>query len=142
MDINIEFLNYIYQNAEMGKNTISQLIKIAEDVPFKKQLESQFREYKEIFDIASKKIHEANKTSKGIADFAKFTTYLMINLKTMTQKNSSHIAEMLIQGSTMGIVDVTKKLKEYKEADKDISALANRLLVFEQQNVEEMKKFL
>ncbi len=142
MDTNIEFLNYIYQNAEMGKNIISQLIKIAEDVPFKQQLESQFREYNEIFDIASNKIQEANKTSKGIADFAKFTTYLMINFKTMTKKTPSHIAEMLIQGSTMGIVDVTKKLKEYKEADKDISALANRLLVFEQQNVEEMKKFL
>ena len=142
MDINIEFLNYIYQNAEMGKNTISQVIKIEEDVPFKQQLESQFREYNEIFDITSKKIHEANKTSKGIADFAKFTTYLMISFKTMTKKTPSHIAEMLIQGSTMGIVDVTKKLKEYKEADKDISALANRLLVFEQQNVEEMKKFL
>jgi len=51
-------------------------------------------------------------------------------------------AEMLIQGSTMGIVNVTKKLKQYIEAHKDISALANRLLVFEQQNVEEMKKFL
>ena len=37
---------------------------------------------------------------------------------------------------------ISVKLKEYKEADKDISSLANRLLIFEQQNVEEMKKFL
>ncbi len=35
MDSNIEFLNYIYQNAEMGKNTISELISIAEDASFK-----------------------------------------------------------------------------------------------------------
>ena len=49
---------------------------------------------------------------------------------------------MLIQGSTMGIVDVTKRLKEYKNVDKDISALADRLLRFEQQNVDEMKGFL
>lgn len=34
MDINIEFLNYIHQNAEMGKDTISQLLKIDEDGPF------------------------------------------------------------------------------------------------------------
>ena len=105
-------------------------------------LESQFREYNEIFDLVSKKTQQANKTSKGIADFTKFTTYLMINFKTMTNITPSHIAEMLIQGSTMGIVDVTKKLKEYKEADRDISALAKRLLIFEQQNVEEMKKYL
>jgi len=42
----------------------------------------------------------------------------------------------------MGIIDVTKKLKEYKDANKDITALAQMLLTFEQQNVEEMKKFL
>lgn len=49
---------------------------------------------------------------------------------------------MIIQGSTMGIVDITKKLKEYSVADMDISALAERLLKLEQQNVDEMKKFL
>ena len=66
----------------------------------------------------------------------------MINFNTITNKTPSHIAEMLIQGSTMGIVDVTKRIKEYKTADKDISSLADRLLKFEQQNVDEMKKFL
>lgn len=142
MESNIEFLNYIYQNSEMGKNTISQLISIVEDETFKKSLESQLREYNEIFDISSKKIEEAKKTSKSIGTLSKFTTYLMINFNTITNKTPSHIAEMLIQGSTMGIVDVTKRIKEYKTADKDISSLADRLLKFEQQNVDEMKKFL
>lgn len=142
MDKNIEFLNYIYQNAEMGKSTISELINIVKDTSFKGNLESQLREYNEIFDISNNKINQAKKTSKGINNFSKFTAYLMINFNTLTDKTPSHIAEMLIQGSTMGIVDVTKKLKEYKDADKDISELANRLLKFEQQNVEEMKKFL
>ena len=126
----------------MGKTTISQLIGIVKDAPFKEKLESQLREYNEIFDIASNKIEQARKTSKGIGSFTKLTTYLMININTMTDKTPSHIAEMMIQGSTMGIVDVTKRLKEYADADKDISELADRLLKFEQQNVDEMKKFL
>lgn len=142
MNSNVEFLNYIYQNAEMGKTTINQLIGIVEDASFKEKLESQLREYNEIFDIASNKIEQARKTSKGIGSFTKLTTYLMININTMTNKTPSHIAEMMIQGSTMGIVDVTKRLKEYVDADRDISELADRLLKFEQQNVDEMKKFL
>lgn len=142
MDNNIEFLNYIYQNAEMGKNTISQLISIVDHSTFKKSLESQLRGYNEIFDVASNKIQQANKTSKGIDTFSEFKTYLMINLNTITNKTPSHIAEMLIQGSTMGIIDVTKKLKEYKDVAQDISELADKLLKFEQQNVEELKKFL
>ena len=142
MDSNIEFLNYINQNAEMGKNTISQLISIVEDASFKQELESQLTEYNEIFNISRNKIEEAKEESKGIGTFPKFTTYLMINFNTIINKTPSHIAEMLIRGSTMGIVDVTKKLKEYKNADKDIVGLADRLLKFEQQNVDVLKKYL
>ena len=142
MDSNVEFLNYIYQNAEMGKTIISQLISIAENEPFKKVLESQLREYNEIFDLASNKIEGAKEKSKGIGSFTKITTYIMINFNTLIKKDPAHIAEMLIQGSTMGIIDVTKRLKEYSDADKDILELADRLLKFEQRNVDEMKKLL
>lgn len=142
MDINIEFLNYIHQNAEMGKDTIGQLLDIVEDGPFKQKLALQLKGYNEIFDIARTKIEAAQQTSKEIESFTKFTTYLMINFNTMMDKTPSHIAEMIIQGSTMGIVEVTKKLKDYKAAKEDISLLAQQLLVFEQQNVEEMKRFL
>lgn len=142
MNSNTEFLNYIYQNAEMGKNTISQLINIVEDTTFKQTLESQLREYNEIFDMANNKIEESQESSKSIGGFSKLKTSTMISLNTITNKTPSYIAEMMVQGSTMGIIDVTKRLKEYDGADKDISALADRLLKFEQQNVDEMKSFL
>lgn len=142
MNSNIEFLNYIYQNAEMGKNTIGQLIGIVEDISFKQRLESQLKEYNEIFDLSNDKIELLKKEAKDIGAFSKLSTYLMINFNTLTNKTPSHIAEMIIQGSTMGIVDITKKLNEYSAADKEISGLAQRLLKLEQQNVEEMKKYL
>jgi len=142
MNSNIEFLNYIYQNAEMGKNTIGQLIGIVADISFKQRLESQLKEYNEIFDLSNDKIELLKKEAKDIGAFSKLSTYLMINFNTLTNKTPSHIAEMIIQGSTMGIVDITKKLNEYSAVDKEISGLAQRLLKLEQQNVEEMKKCL
>ncbi|MBU3181236.1 hypothetical protein [Clostridium psychrophilum] len=142
MNSNIEFLNYIYQNSEMGKSTISELMNIVKDEPFKKNLESQLKEYTEIFSASSDLIKQSKETSKGIGAVTKLTSYIIINIKTLTNKTPSHISQMLIQGSTMGIIDVTKHLKEYKDANKNIKDLADRLLKFEQQNVEEMKKFL
>lgn len=142
MNSNIEFLDYIYQNAEMGKSTISELIDIVKDEPYRKNLESQLKEYTEIFDISNNKIKDTQESSKGIGTLTKITSYIMINIKTLTNKTPSHISEMLIQGSTMGIIDITKRLKQYKDATQDIKDIANRLLKFEQQNVEEMKKFL
>ena len=66
----------------------------------------------------------------------------MINMKTLTDKSPSHLSEMLIQGSIMGIIDVTKRINQYDDADKDVLDLANRLLEFEKDNQEEWKKFL
>jgi len=142
MDGNVEFLNYIHQNAEMGKDTIHLLIGISQDEEYKKMLRSQLQEYKMIYDSTDEKLKELNKEAKDINAFLKVSTYAMVNLKTLGNKSPSHISEMLIQGSTMGIVDLTKKLKEYTDADGEILALANKLLQLEQNNVEECKKYL
>ena len=142
MDQNAELLNYIYQNAQMGKDTIKQLIGITKDQEYKKVLNSQFDEYKKVFEIADEKLMEQNKEAKDINVYSKVSSYIMINLNTMTNKTPSHISEMLIQGSTMGIVDITKRINEYANVDREILDLANKLLKFEQNNVEECKKYL
>lgn len=142
MDKNTELLNYIYQNAEMGKDTISQLIDITEDEEFKKLLECQCNEYKHIFDLANQKLEKLNKEGKNLNTLSKISTYIMINLKTLTNKTPSHISEMLIQGSTMGIIDATKRIKDYDNSDEEILQLAKKLLTFEERSIEEYKKFL
>ncbi len=142
MDGNIELLNYIYQNSEMGKDTLTQLIKMTTDENFKNNLKSQLNEYNSIFNEADEKLKSNNKESKSIGTLTKVSTYISINFNTLINKTPSHMAEMLIQGSTMGIIDITKKIKEYKSQDQTILGLANKLLQFEQKNIDELKKFL
>jgi hypothetical protein len=142
MDGNIELLNYIYQNSEMGKDTLTQLIKMTTDENFKSNLQSQLNEYNSIFNEADEKLKSNNKESKSIGTLTKVSTYISINFNTLINKTPSHMAEMLIQGSTMGIIDITKKIKEYKSQDQTILGLANKLLQFEQKNIDELKKFL
>ena len=48
MNGNAELLNFIYQNSQMGVETIQQLMDIVKDDEFKKHLESQYHEYEEI----------------------------------------------------------------------------------------------
>ncbi|MBV7274682.1 hypothetical protein I6U48_17445 [Clostridium sp. PL3] len=142
MSGDVELLNYIYQNSEMGQRTLTQLLGIVKDDVFKRNLESQLNEYREIFDISDSKLKEVNKEAKGIGVLTKVSTYVSINLNTLTDKAPSHISELLIRGSTMGIVDITRNLKRYDDMDKEIVDLGKRLLKFEQRNIEELKKFL
>jgi hypothetical protein len=142
MNGNVELLNYIYQNSQMGLDTIKQILEIANDEGFKKQLQSQVNEYRSINDLAKGLLQQNGCEEKGISKLAEISTYMSISMHTLTDKTPSHISEMLIQGSTMGITDATKNIKKYKDANKDILDLADKLLKFEQNNIEQLKKFL
>lgn len=142
MNGNVEMLNYIYQNSQMGQDTINHLMDIVKDDEFNKHLQSQFKEYKKIFDSAEKKMEQTGSETKGINPLSKVSASVMINMKTLKDKSSSHISEMLIKGSNMGIIDITKNLKTYSDAEQDVLDLGNKLLEIEQRNIEQLKKFL
>jgi hypothetical protein len=137
-----ELLNFVYQNSQMGVHTLEQLIDIAENDNFKQHLQSQYREYQDIHRAAKEALNKNGYDEKGIGALDKIKTYLMINMQTLTDKSASHISEMLIIGSNMGIINAVKKLKRYKDAEPDIINLMERLLKFEENNVQQLKAFL
>lgn len=142
MDANAEYLNYICQNAQMGTETIGQLLDIAEDKEFKEVLNSQYREYEAIKKEAERLLRENSREEKDISLYQKVSAYIMINVKTLTDKSASHIAEMLMQGSTMGVIDIIRNNRKYQGAGKEIADLGQRLLKFEENNINECKKFI
>lgn len=139
---NAELLNFIYQNSQMGIITISQLLDMIDDMDFKMQLQAQLKEYRTFNKEVMQMLNKNGYDEKGIGAFDKLRTYLMINMQTLTNKTTSHIAEMLIIGSNMGIIDAIKNIRKYQEAEKDIVGLMNRLLETEEKNVNQLKAFL
>ena len=142
MNGNAELLNFVYQNSQMGVDTVKQLIGIVEDDELKKYLESHYNKYNEIHLDAKKALNNNGYDEKGIGAMDKIKTYLMINWQTLTDKSSSHIAEMLIIGSNMGIINAVKNLKKYKNAEPSIREMMEKLLHTEENNVQQLKEFL
>ena len=125
----------------LNGSTFEQLIDIVENDNFKQHLQSQYRE-QDIHRAAKEALNKNGYDEKGIGALDKIKTYLMINMQTLTDKSASHISEMLIIGSNMGIINAVKKLKRYKDAEPDIINLMERLLKFEENNVQQLKAFL
>lgn len=142
MTQDMALLNFVYQNAEMGKETIPKLAKMVENTEFRRVIESQLSEYQTIYNTAEEKIKKSNQEAKGVGTMEKISAYTMLNLNTLLDKSSSHIAEMMMQGSNMGIIDITKKLRECPDAEPDTIRLAQKLLKTEEHNLEEVKEFL
>lgn len=139
---NAVFLNFIYQNSAMGVTTISQLLDIAEEEDFRKHLQKELEEYRSYHEEAGKLLNDHGFDEQGLTMFEKIRTYLMISIQTMTDNSASHIAEMMITGSNMGILDATKHLKQSDHVERDIRNLMEKLLKFEEKNVQKLKEFL
>ena len=139
---NAVFLNFIYENSAMGVTTISQLLDIAKEETFRRHLEKELSEYKAIHEEARRLLNDNGFNEKGLTMFEKARTYLMISVQTMADQSASHIAEMMITGSNMGILDAVKHLKKAGDVERDIRSLMERLLKFEENNVQRLKEFL
>ena len=139
---NEELLDYVYQNAEMGVNSISKLMEITDDTEFMRQLDTQKNEYTAMKNDAEKLLRERGMTEDDLSAFDRMRTYVMINMQTLKDKSTSHIAEMLMQGSTMGIVQALRKLREYTQVDEAVQKLMKKLLEMEEHNFEQLKKYV
>ena len=68
---------------------------------------------------------------------------LMLRADSFLEGTSSKLAERMIQGSTMGTVEMTRRLHQYQgQADPELLALGERLLRTEEQNIQQMKRYL
>ncbi|MFQ9509396.1 MAG: DUF2383 domain-containing protein [Lachnospiraceae bacterium] len=140
--MNTNLLNEIYQNAEMGRNTLMSVIKRTDDTNFRIVLEEQLTEYEKIFDQADQMIKEGGAQPTEGSGFSKMTSEVMASLKTMANSSPEYLAKMIVQGSTMGVTNITKAINDNQETDKKYLSLAKALLKTEENNIEEMKKFL
>lgn len=138
----IDLLKDISESSEMGRDSIMHVIKLTDDPTFRKALETQLTEYANMYDTADKMLQERGSRPSGISPAAKATSYVMATMKTLKNNTPSCIAEMMIQGSTMGITKITRQLNEYDGSDEAVAHLGEKQLKTEQANIEEMKKFL
>lgn len=138
----IELLTSCFQITQMGRDAVMQLIKIAEDAPFRKALENQLTEYQNIFDQAQEMLNSRGTVPKEISTMSKMAASASAKMKTLSDKTSSNMAEMMINGNTMGIIEITKSLHRCNQAEQEVLNFANHLLDVQRKNVDEMTTFL
>jgi len=137
-------LNFIRQNTQMGRQGIMDVLPKVENEnsSFTGALNQQMREYESIYAEADKMLGELGGQRENISAMSKISSQMMTTMKTMTDSSVSHIADMMIQGSSMGVTKIIQHQKDYDQSNPRISALADKLLRTEQKNIEELKKFL
>lgn len=139
---NAEFLNKVYQNAQMASESISIVAQKIQDKNLLSDLNTQHQQYCAITSKATTELSNENELPKEKSALSQTAAWGGIQMNTMFDKSPDHIAEMMIQGSTMGIIDMTRTLKQYSDVPQNIKALGYELVTVEENNVQRMKNYL
>lgn len=137
-----EMLSYIYQNADMGVDGILKVLKTADGEPLRGALQSQLSEYDAIRSEAMRLLKDRGGEPSEPSAMTKLSAKMTAMAETMKDNSPGHIAEMMIQGNAMGLTKITRRLGEYDGEDRAVRRLAGKLLSTEQNNIEQMKRFL
>ncbi len=140
-EIDEEELQEIYHNATLGKVSIEIVRPMSKDRTFRDMLSRQYDGY----DSISKRMEEYA-ALRGVAlkdptGFARGMMYCTTMVNTMTDKSSSKLSEILIQGINMGIISLTKisnKLGNERKSNEFVDAMSDLL----QEYLSETKAFL
>ena len=137
-----QLLNHIYQTAEMGCEGIQSVLRYAQEPRLTEALNSQLSEYEKLQNTAGAMLQARGEPPKGLGPMAKASSEVMSTMKAMTDRSAANIAEMMIQGSTMGVTKSIRTIRDCDLRDDGVRRLASKLVKTEQANIEEMKRFL
>ena len=137
----MELLQYIYKTADMGCDGIRAVENHAEE-KMRTELMKEMDEYVEIRQEADHLIQQHGDTPEGVGAMAKMSANMMSAGQLAMDDSRSRIAEMMIQGTTMGIVKTIRHIRDYEGDDNETRKLAQKLLDTQEKNVEKMKAFL
>lgn len=129
-----EVLAEIYRNCQLALQSITDILPETEETELREALMSEHEEYEHFSAKATLLAHEKNIELKNPGPFKKAMMWSSIKMSTMKDDSSAHIAEMMVQGTVMGITALRSTLSEMSldEADDDIKALAEELLAAEE----------
>ncbi len=138
----IDLLSHVYQTADMGRDGIKTVRRRVRDPKLLRALNAQDEEYRKLQDSAGKMLRERGVQPDGVGAMARMGSEMMGTMQTMMDHSATKIAEMMIQGNTMGMTKSLRTIRDCKVKDGQVKDLADKLLKTEQANIEEMKGFL
>ena len=133
---NLYVLNEVHKGAKMGMDSISTVSKKVSEPNFKDNLSFQYNQYGDILDSVNeiyKKYGDIPYDNNLMTDAMAWTG---IQMNTLTDKSNSHIADMLIQGVTMGIIEGRKLLNQNPNIEQDVRQVLNTFIKMQENNVE------
>ncbi len=137
-----KLFNALYQNAEMGTGSIKKIFPKVHDTKLRGELRMQLSNYSDQTNTLTSQMRARNMSPKPVSKMAKMMTSMGITMNCAKDNSTQHIAEMLIQGTNMGVIKINKALNRSVTAEPELIQEAKDMLSKEQRYIDNLKSYL
>ena len=138
-----EALAEIYRNAQLALQSISDILPAVEDEEVKKELSYQHEEYERFSAKAAILAKDMDLELKEPNVMKKAMMWGSIKMSTMADNSRAHIADMMVQGTVMGVTTLRTTASELPaDGNDEILALLDEMIKAEEQFEKKWKEFL
>ena len=138
-----EALAEIYRNAQLALESISDILPETQDMAVRNELHAQHEEYERFSAKAATIAKDMGLELKEPNPMKKAMMWGSIKMSTLTDKSRAHIADMMVQGTVMGITALRTTLNELsEEGNEEIIELLEEMINIEEEFEKKWKEYL
>ena len=137
-----EVLAEIYRNSQLAIQSISDILPETEDEELRREMETEHEGYEKISGKACVIAKNRGIELKEPNPMKKMMMWGSIKMSTLTDGSRAHIAEMMIQGTVMGITSLKTTQSKAECADEEICELLKEFITLEEKYEKKLKTFL
>ena len=142
MDQTQQLLQCVVENSRMGLDAIEQLLGKTNDQNFRNELMYQQEQYQALRRDAEQQLSMTGVKPEPKGMTARAGMWMGMQMSTITDRTNPHLADLIIRGATMGVIELTKARNEFDNASAEAQGIASNFISQQQDTIERMKSFL
>lgn len=142
MNETIQLLQDVVRNAQTGGDSVAQLMQKTEEARMRDELTREKAAYDATRRQGEQALMDAGGRAEPAGPLQKAGMWMGIEMETLADRSNAHIAEIVIQGATMGVIEMTKSLNTYDSADARARGLASDFVIQQNETIDRQKGFL
>lgn len=135
-------LSDIYKASKLGMHATKTILEKSNKAQLKNDVSRQYLAYEKSAEKAGSKLRSCGVVPEDSSILSKAALWGAVRVNTLSVTEPAKISEMMINSSTMSIIDLTKKVRECENAADETKSFAKKFIDTEEKNIEMLAKYL
>ena len=138
----IKLLRECDAGIKMGVSAIDEVIDSTQDERMRTLLSDSKKEHEKLKESIQAALNRFHDEGKNPNPMAKTMSTVKTNMELMMKPTDATIADLITDGSNMGVKSLSKYLNQYAAADESAKDVCKKLIAIEEQLVKDLRGYL